>query len=31
MNALEQTYLWKKEGRIHISPSEAAEILQCDP
>lgn len=31
MDPLKQAYRWKREGRIHVSPSEAGELLQCDP
>lgn len=31
MTPLEQAYQWKEKGRIHVSPHEAAEVLDSDP
>ena len=31
MTPLEQALAWKEQGRIHVSPAEAAKLLQCDP
>ena len=31
MTAIERAYQWKEEGRIHVSPHEAAEVLDADP
>ena len=31
MISIERAYQWKEEGRIHVSPHEAAEVLDADP
>ncbi len=31
MTSIERAYQWKEEGRIHVSPHEAAEVLDADP
>ncbi len=31
MISIERAYQWKEEGRIHVSPHEAAEVLNADP
>ena len=31
LTSVERAYQWKEEGRIHVSPHEAAEVLDADP